>query len=115
MTLMAVWVIMGLVLLAMAFWHHTRLNHTALLAARRHAEQYNLQLLDQSVVLQQWRVRRSPTGGLMIERRYRFEFSLQGDRRYQGWVTLRSSRVHRVETQPVPDSAQPVESSRRLH
>lgn len=114
MTLMAVWVIMGLVLLAMAFWHYTRLNQTALVAARRHAEQHGLQLLDQSVVLQHWRCRRSSASGLMIERRYTFEFSLQGDRRYQGWVTLQGKRVQRVETQPVPDSTQPVEPARRL-
>lgn len=115
MTLMAVWVIMGLVLLAMAFWHYTRLNHTALIAARRHAEQHGLQLLDQSVVLQQWRFRRSTGGGYLIERRYTFEFSLQGDRRYQGWVTLHGKYVKRVETQPIPDSSQPIEASRRLH
>lgn len=117
-TLGAVWAVFALVLMVAAFWHHTRLNQVALRAAIQHAEQQGLQLLDQSVVLQRLRVVRDKHGALRLERRYRFEFSLQGDRRFRGWITLFGRHVARVESEPFPESGAslpPIDGPPRLH
>ncbi len=117
-TLGAVWTIFALVLMVVAFWHHSRLNQMALRAAIQHAEQQGLQLLDQSVILHRLRIRRDHQGGLRLERRYRFEFSLQGDRRFRGWITLLGRHVARVESEPFPEpgtSLPPIDGPPRMH
>ncbi len=117
-TLGTVWTVFALVLLVAAFWHHSRLNQVALRAAIQHAEQQGLQLLDQSVILQRLRLKRDRLGALRLERRYRFEFSLQGDRRFRGWITLLGRHVARVESEPFPEpgtSPPPIDGPPHMH
>lgn len=51
-----------------------------------------VQLLDQTVALQRFRVRRS-CGGFEFCRRYRFDVSLDGFDRHAGYLDLRGSRL----------------------
>ena len=62
-----------------------------------HCREYGLQLLDQSmVIVGLWPVR-DRGGRLAFRRRYQFEFSSTGDRRYQGRLTLVGMTLDSIE------------------
>jgi hypothetical protein len=61
-----------------------RVRDVALAACRR----AGVQLLDDTVELVRVRVQRDARGRLALQREYRFEFTIDGDRRRRGWVTL---------------------------
>lgn len=63
--------------------------------ARSVCERAQVQLLDQSVVPDAVRVGREGARWFLI-RHYRFEFATDGDRRYQGEITLHGRRVQAV-------------------
>lgn len=83
------------------FLHHNRLNQAARRAALHYCEQQGLQMLDQSAVLRGLRWHKEH--GWSLVRRYSFEFSVIGGRRYQGWVIMAGDRTLRIETQPIPE------------
>lgn len=83
------------------FLHHNRLNQAARRAALSYCEQQGLQMLDQTAVLRGLRWHREC--GWALERRYSFEFSVIGGRRYQGWVVMVGDKTLRIETQPIPE------------
>ena len=61
-----------------------------------HCREHGLQLLDQSMVIVGfWPVR--DRGRLSFRRRYQFEFSSVGDRRYQGKLELVGMRLIAIE------------------
>ncbi len=64
--------------------------------ATAHCRELGLQLLDQSMVIVGfWPVRIG--GRLLFRRRYQFEFSSVGDRRYQGRLALIGFRLESIE------------------
>lgn len=68
-------------------------------AAVAHCRELGLQLLDQSMVIVGfWPV--SDRGRLTFRRRYQFEFSSVGDRRYQGRLVLVGLRLESIELEP---------------
>lgn len=84
-----------------AFWYDSmRAREAALDSARRATEAADCQLLDAAVSLEALRPARDAGGMLRLRRVYRFEFSDDGQRRLQGWVTLHGSRPGRVELEP---------------
>lgn len=66
-----------------------RVRELALDACRR----AGVQLLDDTVEIVRVRLRRNARGRFALQREYRFEFTVEGDRRQQGWVTLRGREV----------------------
>lgn len=75
-------------------WHDSmRARERTLQACRRACRQAGVQLLDETVALDQLRLARNSHGRLTIARRYRFEFSLEGDDRRSGWVRLLGPKV----------------------
>lgn len=52
-----------------------------------------VQLLDDTVELVRVRVQRDARGRLALQREYRFEFTMDGDRRQRGWVSLLGRQV----------------------
>ena len=66
-------------------------------AGKRACRQAGVQFLDDTVVLGRLRLRRTRSGFLSLERRYRFEFATRGDRRYRGSVTVFPRQPTRVE------------------
>lgn len=64
--------------------------------ARGHAQaacaRAGVQLLDATVALRRLRLRRAAEG-LVLERRYAFEFSPDGVNRVQGWIDLRGREL----------------------
>ena len=98
--------------LAYIFWNRQQQARLlALHAVRRHCQQEDVQLLDDTLVLERIRIRRIPClqlvkgegrsqpGGWRFVRTYRFEFSSTGDERYQGLLTLSGWRVAKLELQ----------------
>jgi hypothetical protein len=70
-----------------------RARERTLATCRRACQRINAQLLDETVVLEQLRPVRGSNGGVVLARRYRFEFSLEGDDRRIGRVRLLGSRI----------------------
>ena len=88
--------------LAMAFaaiaaawlWHDSmRARERTLAACRRACQRIDAQLLDETVVLAQLGLARGSNGHIVIARRYRFEFSLEGNDRRAGRIRLLGDRI----------------------
>lgn len=78
----------GLAFLAVFWWNTMGIKQQAYDVARRHCQDLNLQLLDQSVMLKRVRLRRNQAGGLSLLRVFVFEFASTGDERYHGEIQL---------------------------
>ena len=86
--------LLPLLLLGAWFWlDGMRSKELATLAARRACEREDLQLLDETVALTRLRLGRDRSGRLYWRRRYRFEFTSEGDRRSIGDMELLGRRV----------------------
>lgn len=83
-----------------ALWaHHSRVSARARSYAQDYLTKQGLQLLDQSIVLES--LRPSLYRGMpSLRRRFRFEFTARGDRRYLGWITLNAWATEHTELQP---------------
>jgi len=78
-------------------WHSGTYTGRARELATRHCQQLGLQLLDQSMVIRGIWPFRDANGKLNLRRRYQFEFSSIGDRRYQGMLVLAGLRLQSIE------------------
>lgn len=83
-------------------WRGMGLHARALGIARRHCKQAGVQLLDESVALSRLRPARGRHGRPGISRRYAFEFTVTGERRYAGFVELHGQTLMKVELAPHP-------------
>lgn len=82
------------------WWQSDKIKSTALNFVIQYCKQKNLQLLDQTMVLKGvWAVR-GEEGGLIIRRRYAFEFTSTGEERYQGLIEIVGPKMTRIELQP---------------
>lgn len=70
-----------------------RVRELALEAARRACTRENVQLLDQSVSMQRLSLSRDDQGSWRIWRQYRFDYSLDGERRQKGHVIMLGLRL----------------------
>ena len=97
---------MALIILAAALgvwiWRAMGLHDRALHIARQHCSRAGVQLLDDSVALSRIRPGRGRYGRPGISRRYAFEFTVTGERRYPGFVELHGQTLVRVELAPHP-------------
>ena len=103
MTLGDVFLLLIPVLVVALLFQHNRVRLLALQAARRYTQQNSMQLLDQTVMLAKMHCVRGQGQPFTLRRVYRFEFTVRGDRRYRGWVTLLGNRIQRVETEAVAE------------
>lgn len=94
-------------------WRGMGLHDRALTIARRHCQQANVQLLDESVALSRLRPGRGRHGRPGLTRRYAFEFTVTGERRYAGFVELHGQTLMRVELAPHPFPEDAPEPPRR--
>ena len=78
------------------------LHERALNIARRHCQKSDVQLLDESVALSQTRLSLGPNGLPGLARRYAFEFTVTGERRYTGFVELHGRALRKIELAPHP-------------
>ena len=90
-----------LLALVWMFWMvQQRARSLALKHVRKACQQEWVQLLDDTLVLESIRPSRNAAGRFCLERRYGFEFSSTGERRYKGEVHLRGQRVAHLELEP---------------
>jgi hypothetical protein len=79
-------------------WHSASTSkERAFAIAKRECAKQNLQLLDQTVVLDEARVRRDDTGWPTLWRRYRFDYTENGDARNEGLLLLNGTRLVRID------------------
>jgi hypothetical protein len=91
------------------WWHSDRIKAIALQKIAHACRQQGLQLLDQTMVLSGLWPARDAEGKLTLRRRYRFEFSSTGSKRYSGELTLIGSQIDTLELDPhiLPEDEQP--------
>ena len=87
-------------LFGLIFWRGWDVKKRAALLVAQYCKQNDLQLLDQSVVLESIRFARDREGRLVFRRIYRFEFASTGDERYQGSIVLTGMQVESVQLEP---------------
>lgn len=95
----------SLLILAVAagfwLWRTLGLRDRALALVRQHCRQADVQLLDESIYLNKIRFARSGVR-LALVRRYGFEFTVTGKRRYHGHIEMHGVRLHHIELAPHP-------------
>ncbi|XWT13666.1 DUF3301 domain-containing protein [Stutzerimonas urumqiensis] len=89
------------------FWHAQGIRERALAAVVRHCRQEGVELLDDTVAFARFGLERDLRGRRRLGRRYRFEFTVTGERRHHGEVVMFGPRVggirldaYAVETSP---------------
>ena len=90
-------IIVILIGLAILYWQAAvRCKELAILGARKGCKICDVQLLDQTVHQVKVSMSRDSTGQWRIWREYGFEYSQDGESRFQGRLTLLGQRVIRV-------------------
>jgi len=80
------------------YWLRAReLKERTLKYAARHCDDLSLKLLDESVVLKELKLHKSPTGNLCLKRRYVFEFTSTGEDRYQGEIVIIGRHIEHIK------------------
>ncbi len=83
-------------------WRGFGIRELALKLARRHCEKLDIELLDENVALRGLSLQRDRLGRLRLAREYSFEFTVTGDQRLGGCITLFGRQLGKVELQPHP-------------
>lgn len=84
----------------------------ALRCIKQHCEKLNLTLLDGYVALKAITFRRDGYGKLRFARIYSFEFTVTGEQRYTGTITLFGYHVGNIELPPYPFNPQQAEDTK---
>lgn len=95
--------ILWLMLLAVVvfYWMNAlRVKDAAFSAAQKHCEMMEVQFLDQSVYLKRIWFKRNEQGQLCLWRDFYFEFTVNGDDRYFGRVTMLGRKITTVQLDP---------------
>jgi len=89
------------------WWDTLRTKEIARAAGRRACERVGVQFLDDTVVRSKLWLKRNTRGRMQLKRRYDFEFTSDGERRYHGSIEVFGSRIGRIDMDAyrVPDSA----------
>lgn len=77
-----------LFLLAWIWWDGLGAKEVARVRGKQLCDQADVQFLDDTVVQTSLRLCRHKSGKVGLYRRFQFEFSTDGDRRYQGYIDM---------------------------
>ncbi|MCU0840494.1 MAG: DUF3301 domain-containing protein [Thiobacillaceae bacterium] len=89
-------VVAGLIAVGWLWWDGLQKRELALVAARRTCERAGVQLLDETVTVKRFRLRRDEDQRMRLYREYGFEYSDNGDNRLPGRVFLLGARILEV-------------------
>ncbi|MFT6372125.1 MAG: hypothetical protein ACJAZT_000860 [Gammaproteobacteria bacterium] len=92
-------ILLTLCLLVFYWWHSGDFKALAMGFASRHCDQFNLQLLDQSMVIKGIWVEKNANSFLSVRRSYQFEFSSTGEQRYLGLLTIVGLKLKSIDTE----------------
>jgi hypothetical protein len=84
--------------LAIWLWQDTaRAKELASQAGNRACNRVQVEFLDETVEFTDLRLARDAGGRLCLQRRYRFEFSSDGSRRYQGRISMLGHQLESLD------------------
>lgn len=81
------------------WWRAHAVKEIALAQTRRHCRAFDVQLLDESVVLRGVWLKRDG-GTWRLRRSYWFEFATTGEQRYHGVTMMMGARVESIQLEP---------------
>jgi hypothetical protein len=91
----------ALIFVGVVYWLRARdLKQLALIEATKYCKNLDLALLDESVALKSLRPTRNSKGRLMLSRVYQFDFTANGEDRYQGEIILAGKQVLKIIIPP---------------
>jgi len=91
----------ALVFLGVVYWLRARdLKQLALIEASKYCKELDLSLLDESVVLRSIKPMRNSRGKRCLSRTYQFDFTSNGNDRYQGEIRLSGKQVLQIKLPP---------------
>lgn len=93
------WLLGALALCAWMFLDGMRVREAALRAGRDYCRNIGVQFLDETVASQGMGLARDAAGQLRIRRRYVFEFTSDGERRYKGEIRMLGGRLQGVDVE----------------
>ena len=86
-------------------WRGHGIRERALALVRRHCEKVEVILLDDNVALQRWRLLRDGRGQRRLARVYGFEFTVTGEQRHIGSISMFGQHLGQIELAAHPFSA----------
>lgn len=89
----------ALCLLCYHVWQSQGVKERSKRAVEKYLRGQQLQLLDDTIALRAVWLKRNPQGQLCWWRRYHFEFSAQGDERYEGRVIALGGHIETIQLQ----------------
>ena len=89
-------------------WHSHGIRERALVAVQRYCRKMDIDLLDGNVAFRRMALVRDARGQRRLARVYGFEFTVTGEQRHQGSISMFGTRVGAIETDahPVPERAE---------
>ncbi len=90
----------ALIAAAVFWWRGYAVKELALQVTKAHCKAVDVQLLDDSVALRGFWIRRDAAGNLCIRRSFLFEFTTTGEQRYHGCTVMLGQRVESVQLAP---------------
>jgi Protein of unknown function (DUF3301) len=85
---------------AVFWWQGYAVKELALKATKAHCAAVGVQLLDESVALRGFWIRRDTSGNLCLRRSFLFEFTTTGEQRYHGCTLMLGRRLESVQLAP---------------
>jgi len=83
-------------------WRGHGIRERALLLAKQHCARLDIELLDGAVALRRLAWQRDARGRRRLARLYDFEFTVTGEQRLRGEISMFGQRLGRIELQPHP-------------
>jgi hypothetical protein len=90
-----------LLIVIILYWRNAlRVKDRAFLAARKHCLEMEVQLLDETIYLRRFWLKRSEQGRLLFWRAFYFEFTVTGADRYFGRVLMLGDLIQEIQLEP---------------
>jgi hypothetical protein len=102
LTLGNIFVLMLLASAGAWLWHAHGLRERALERVKQHCAKLDLELLDGNVALKRVTFKRDNEGRKRLARVYNFEFTVTGEHRHPGSITMFGAHAAQIELAPYP-------------
>jgi hypothetical protein len=102
LTLGNLFVLMVLASGAAWLWHSHGLRERALARVKQHCAKLDIELLDENVALRRLTFARDANGTKRLARVYNFEFTVTGEQRHPGTITMFGAHTAQIELAPYP-------------
>lgn len=96
-------------------WRGHGIRERALRLARQHCAKLDIELLDENVALRGLRLQRDGRGHLRLARLYDFEFTVTGDQRLRGNLSMFGQQLGHIELDAHPHQTTAQDSANVVH